>query len=708
VPTRKTPDTPGIRLRAAASVVEAARGDDDSPKLPRFRMVANTGNPMLTAGWKFPVVVDFAGMTVPSQARPIRFNHDSDRGVGHTDRIAVEEGELIAEGVISRDTPEAREVVASGKNGFPWQASVGMSAEEVEFVKSDESVVVNARTFAGPLNVARRTTLSEISFVDLGADEATSAEIAASASSPSPTPPPASTKGTPVMTDQWITAAGFDPAAITDAQRATLKAAFDAANPATSTATATVAAGARPDPAATQSLDAIFAEQRREDQRVAEITRITAEALVDRPGMADELERMSRAAIEAKSGPQDYELAILRATRARPGTGGGFAVHRGDAKATAKTIEAALCVAGGLDDVEKRFDERTLEAASSRFRNGLGLCDAIHIAARENGWSGHSVKGDLEGALRAAFPTRHIQAQGWSTISLPTIFANTANKFLATGFNAVESTWREIGARRPVNDFKAITSATLTGGFTYEKVGPGGELKHATLGETTYTNQAETYGRMLSVTRQMIINDDLNALTGIPRKLGRGAAQALNRDFWTVFLNNSAFFTSGRGNYASGGGTALSIAGLSSAQALFRNQTDPDGEPSAITPRILLVPNALEVAAANLMNSVQLAGDTTANTVTFASNPFAGRFQVAQSSYLSNPNYTGYSTTAYYLLADPDDMPVIEVVFLNGKEVPTVEQAEADFNVLGIQFRGVLDYGVNLHEYRGGVKMAGA
>src|SRR5690606_25853301 len=88
-------------------------------------------------------------------------------------------GRLIAEGVVSRDTPAAREIVASGKKGFPWQASIGASVEELEFIKRGVSVMVNGRKFNGPVYVAHKTTLNEISFVDLGADQRTRARIAA-------------------------------------------------------------------------------------------------------------------------------------------------------------------------------------------------------------------------------------------------------------------------------------------------------------------------------------------------------------------------------------------------------------------------------------------------------------------------------------------------------------------------------------------------
>jgi hypothetical protein len=75
---------------------------------------------------------------------------------------------------------------------------------------------------------------------------------------------------------------------------------------------------------------------------------------------------------------------------------------------------------------------------------------------------------------------------------------------------------------------------------------------------------------------------------------------------------------------------------------------------------------------------------------------------------LSDSTYTGYSTTAFYLLNSPGYLPTTVVSFLNGVETPTVESADADFSTLGIQFRGYHDFGVNKAEYLGGVKSKGA
>ena len=169
-----------------ALTIEAVGEDEQTtngkPKLPRFSMAAYTGGPMRIAGWRYPVIVDLAGLSIPSHSRPIRFCHDMASGVGHTDAIKIEGGKLLATGLVSRDTAAAKEVVASARNGFPWQASITAAIEEFEFVKDNQRVTVNGREYSGPVNVVRKATLGEISFVDLGAEGQTFARVAATAS----------------------------------------------------------------------------------------------------------------------------------------------------------------------------------------------------------------------------------------------------------------------------------------------------------------------------------------------------------------------------------------------------------------------------------------------------------------------------------------------------------------------------------------------
>ena len=652
-----------LSLTGSGTIQIEAGGEGTVSALPRFQMVAYTGTPMRVSGWRHPVVIDLAGLAIPSQSRPIRFGHDALAGVGHTDAIRVEQGQLLAAGLVSRDTPAAREVIASSRNGFPWQASVGASVEEFEFIRENQQVTVNGRQHQGPLNVIRRSTLGEISFVDLGADGATSASVAATLSDDD-------------TTDLDSVDAGGDPQIVSQT-------------------------GAPASAAGAVALNLANAPVAGNDTIVR--IRLQAAGELDRIDAIRRLCGGRHAQIEAQAiregwDVQRTELQILRANRpAAP------AIHTPERVVNAQVLEAACLRTSRSQAVEALYDARTLELADQRFRGGIGLQELLLEAAWANGYTGRSFR-DTRGVMRAAFGT-DVQA-GWSTIDIGGILSNVANKFLLEGFFSVERVWRNICAVRNVSDFKTVTSYRLIGKDQYEQVAPGGELKHGTLGNESYTNKADTYGLMLSIDRRDIINDDLGAITTVPRKLGRGSGLKINDVFWAIFLNNAAFFTAGNKNYQTGADTALTIDGLTKAEVAFMDQVDGDSKPIGIMPSVLLVPTALSALGSQLFKSVELR-DNTAGAKFPIANPHQGKFRVEVSRYLANTTYTGNSAKAWYLLSEPTDLPVIEVAFLNGQESPTIETADADFNVLGVQMRGYHDFGVALQDPRGGVKMKG-
>jgi hypothetical protein len=352
---------------------------------------------------------------------------------------------------------------------------------------------------------------------------------------------------------------------------------------------------------------------------------------------------------------------------------------------TDKVIEASFALQGGLPNVEEHYDEKTLEAAH-KARRELSLGEVLLQAAVANRY---------DGPRRVTASTlRPILAAAWATHSISGILSSTVNKFLLAGFDSVESAWRQISAVRSVNDFKTLTSYRLNGGFKFEKVANGGELKNAGASDESRTISAETYGIMTSVTRTDLINDDLGALTAVPQRIGRGGALKLNDVFWTEFQDDASFFTTARGNKKTSTG-ALAISTLKTIATMFRKLKDPDGNPVAIEPRLLLVPVDQELAAAEIMGSSLIQSGATGGQP--ERNVMAGRYQVVASTYLSNVD-------DFYLLASPADLPVMEVAFLNGVQSPIVETAEADFNTLGVQMRGYFDFGVAKAEYLAGIK----
>jgi len=326
----------------APLTVEAAEGGKD---LPRFRMVAYTGGLMQLAGFPHPVVVDLAGLEIPSQNLPVRLDHERRQGVGHTSRVAVEDGRLVAEGLISRDTSWARDVAKSGVNGFPWQASIGAAVVESEFVPPGQAVRVNGRTFEGPVHVVRRAVLKEISFVDSGADTETSARVAASEQENSDMDENTSDKTQVVENEPGK----------------------EAQKPETpSTAGTEVPTPAQKVEAAADPAAEMRAAAAAEQERINAIRKVCG---------TEHGEIAARAISEGWDATRT-ELEVLRASRPK-----APAVHVAETGVTGQVLEAACLLTAGLADVEKLHDEKTLDVAARRFRGGIGLQELLLEAA---------------------------------------------------------------------------------------------------------------------------------------------------------------------------------------------------------------------------------------------------------------------------------------------------------------------------------------
>jgi len=691
-------------LTAAAPIeVEAAEGE----KLPKFSITAYTGSELNVGGFYYPVVVDLTGMQAATPF-PILKNHDSNQIVGHAETINITQRTLKLTGIVSGAGPAAREVVESGQKGFPWRASIGARVTSLESVKEGESVLVNGQRFTGPINIARKSILGETSFVPFAADKNTKVKISA--------------KEFKKMkfekwlkeNEKWLQAMGFEIDDLTEEQRGNLetmyqeevqaqKAKETSEAPAKSDTTiqAQTPTETEPAPSDNQSItETMRAEAAAESERICAIRKACEGKYPDLEAQAIK-EGWDKDRIELEVKYKQLEANYV------PN------VHVDSAAVSAEVLAIAVMQSTGIDEnhLAAMFADKDIDAANKLYKRCISLKQLVVEAASVNGYQGPKylrAESDIRDAFVFACPSgREIRA-GFSTISLPGILSNVANKFILESFKHFEDSWRRIAKRRPVSDFKQITSYRLTGSMEYEQVGPDGELKHGEVGEESFTNQAKTYGKIFAITRTMIINDDLSALDDVKQKLGRGAALKLNKVFWTEFLNNSAFFKTANKNYKAGADTVLSIDALTAAELLFLNQTDPDGNPLGIMPTILLVPNALYRDAKWYMESPKITeGGGSSDSKVPTNNIFTGDYEIVKSSYLANALISGNSAKAWYLLARPEDLPVIEVCFLNGKEVPTIESADADFNTLGIQFRGYHDFGMKKQEHRAGVKMKG-
>ena len=749
--TAKSAAKRGVALTGKVSF-KANAATTGNQKKP-FHIVAYNGGTLNVEAFDLPVVVEFAGLEFASQKLPILANHDNNTRavVGQSSKVAIENGRLILAGSVIPATAAAREVIALAQGGFEWSASIGADVLETEEVETGESVVVNGREFEGPLIVARAARLYEVSFVAIGADPDASAAITAKR---------VNAQGGAMSFEDWLKSLGLDAATLSAEALAVLQKQYQAEHGDATERGGVEAEGDDDEDTvegADDEEDSVQAEQdddedvqaarrpglratnrghRRESHRDTRHGRESRRSAVhasrtrrrERPVRANAGRRSSRsgdlrAQMRASAFKIEAEISEIRRLCAnhpkvlKRALAEQWSVNKVKAKLfeagaprapgaivhspnhSDSVLEAAFSRSVGARDIDKHYGERTADIVDRQYRSGIGLQELLLQAAARHGQHFRRVEaGNLREVLRAAF----------TTSSLPNILSNVANRKLKEAFTAVDQSWRKIARVSSVNDFRPVDAMRLNADGQFLRVGKSGELEHGKFGEEKTTIQADTFGRVWGITRKDMINDDLRAFDQMPTLIGRNGALALCQAVWSTFMDNTAFFTLARKNLIEGTANVLGPVGLEAAVIALTTQVDEAGNTLALKPKYVVVPPQLSVTADTLYKSdyFNTGGASTKDKVP-GRNTFAGEYEPVTSSYLSNGKITGNSTTKWYLTCDPADLATVEVAFLNGNESPTVETAEADFDVLGIQMRGYYDFGSSRTEWRAGVAVTG-
>ena len=660
---------------------------------PKIVGIAYSGGKMPLPGWKNPVVVDLSGMDLPESV-PLLANHEN-RTSARVGMVSahVKNNQLEITGEIISDSPEAADIVAQSKAGADWQLSIGADVRECELIRGKREV--NGQEIEGPFYHVRKSALREVSVVAVGADAHTSMKVTAKFDLINPNP---EEEGVQNMSEKDVEAkAGAQPEAKPEVKPEAKPEIKAEAKPEIK---AEAKPEAKPEPVpvdvAAAARDAATAAVKAERERVAAIR-----AICD-----GEFPEIEKDAISAGWTPEVVTKKVLETIRAeRPAANVHISVKtEPEGDSLRKTIEAAMCLRCGIsaDDLEKSYDGKTIEAGMREMDMPLKqlLIECMKLDGIPYG------RGFDNETIRAAF----------SSVSLPGILSNVANKKLLKSFESQPIIATKLCSTGDLNDFKENDRFRLTDVGDLLPVGADGEIKDGGVTEEAAKNQLETYGKRFVLTRKMIINDDLGAFMKVPMAMGNRAARLIDQLFFSRLLKNpvqldgKALFSAAHKNLLTGATSALSSDSLKKAIQLFLDQVDADGQPVSVEPKFLLVPTALKHLAIELTRGATLitAGGAD-NVVRPALNILADEnLQVVSSPYLANAAYDGASSTAWYLFGDPRQVDTWEIGYLKGKRTPTVERGETDFNTLGMWFRVYFDLGVREQEHRGMVKSAGA
>lgn len=650
--------------------------------------IAYSGGPVSQWWTNLKLVIDLAGMQIAPQI-PLLYNHNNDPEYRLGEITATLDGRAIKiSGGVDKSTERGKFIVEAGKK-FQWQLSIGSEILDMENVPENEKRTINGREFTGPFLHVKKSHLREVSVCAVGADPETSLRIAASLNinkyvQNSKTNKEEKTMNEKAKTDAAAVEAQAEIGKKIEAKEVTKPASAPA--PVEAAAPAAAPAGLTDEKIAAIVASQLAAKEQAEKERKAGIV----------AACGADYASFSTEAINAGYSVQETSkiVAALKAHAAKIPAAGVNIISANQPEINASVLEAALCFNQGISEqtITSSYSAQVVEAGNKL--RGITLKDLVRMCAKMEGKS-----------ISATFDNATIAA-AFSTVSLPGILGNVANKKLLQAFTAQPIIATRLCRAGDLADFKESERYRLTDVGDLELVADGGEIKHGSVSEDKAVNQLSTYGKMFVLTRQMIYNDDLGAFLAIPEGMGQRAARKIDQLFHERLLANPTFtdgnrlFSAAHGNITTGTDGALNIESLKAARNKFLLAKDSDGNPINVLPKFLFVPSCLDSLANELVISPTVVGGST-TTPSFNVLSKYG-LEVISSPYLQiGVKGQAGSSTGWYLFGDPAQIDTFEIGYLQGRRVPVVEQGAVDFNTLGIGFRVVYDLGVREQAYQG-------
>lgn len=284
------------------------------------------------------------------------------------------------------------------------------------------------------------------------------------------------------------------------------------------------------------------------------------------------------------------------------------------------------------------------------------------------------------------------------TSDFPLVVSNAMGKVAADSYKAAESPLKQLGKQRVLRDFKPSTSIRLGEMGRLEEIAESGEITATSRAENGESMSLKTYARGINVSRNLLVNDDLNLLGDMTAAFGEAAAQTEADEMVALLTSNpnlsdgTPVFDVSRGNLAAAG-AAPSEATLSAARKAMRGFKGLDGKTLiSVTPKYLVVGPELETDAEKLLAAIYAA--TTGDV-----NAWTGKL-----SLLVEPRITD---DQWFVFADPARVASMVYGYLASAQGVQIQRAEA-WDTLGIKYRAFLDFGAGWSDWRGAYRNAGS
>ena len=392
----------------------------------------------------------------------------------------------------------------------------------------------------------------------------------------------------------------------------------------------------------------------------------------------------------------DRELTLNRQMLADLTRAGLVRDHGYERAAVGTQITEAEKMQAAFDLMFDKNGDMLADADRARLGNVHGFQSIREAYARVTGDASVSGISDrsLLGEIRVSehAPLQRITEADTTTATFTYLLGTSMNKRLLRDYQTWAAEWMQFCTIVPIRDFKQQTRVRMGAFGSLPIVPEDSAYTSVTLQDSAATYVPQKRGNLVTVSRETIVNDDLNAIRTIPTKLAAAAAYTL-AEFVYAFLSGNPTIYDGSALFTSGaphnnlGASALSTSAMQSGVTAMREQTNFAGKRVGLRPKFLVVPPELEFSAMVMTKSAGVPGSPN-NDI----NPMLGYVTPIVSPQLTN-------TSQWFMAADPQVVDTIEIGFVGGQVNPVL--LIQDQPLYGLNFsQDIVSYKCR-HEYGG-------
>lgn len=457
-----------------------------------FVILAYTGK-VIDWGWLGRFVIDLEGMFMAKNKIPALLEHVRDWRVGFIDDCTIDATGFHETGTFLSNE-QAQSIRADAGDGFPWQASIGVQAHRIEELKEGESAQVNGQTVEGPIDIWRKASVFETSFCAFGADNDTAA-VAMSATAINPQEESMDKRLRMFLESRGLKSEATDQDAWAFLEKLNVKdvdlkeaglTKKDLEQPekvAPSVEMNKPAPAAAPAPTPKAELSGV---------QVLQLTTL-GEGL----GLSN---KEVVAALAGKTDEKDAQLALYKAAETKNPAFGAGRIEMGEDETDKFRLAATSGVCARMGVREEK------PAAGYQEFQALSLHELARVCLDREG---RPTKGRTKRQL--AQDIIRLSGTGVSTSDFGSIFMEAAHRVLLRSYTEAPETWRPLVNIVSASDFKNVYGISLSEAPDLDLVGENGEYKTGQLKDSQESYSIGKYGKILALTLEMIVNDDLRA-----------------------------------------------------------------------------------------------------------------------------------------------------------------------------------------------------